>query len=309
MAKYSISREYFPFSKIAPPLRDARIAGWLGSKMKAPRRVFKNATVKVTSTKIPGYLGEEIELLIMEPNSPMGGSPALVYYHGGGFFFGASGCHYDMTMDYAALGGCKVVFVQYRLAPKYPFPTPVFDCYEALLWTYKNADKLGIDPSRIAVGGDSAGGALAAAVCQLSRDRGTDIPLFQLLIYPVTDRRMDTPSNREFTDTPMWNSRLSSLMWKGYLPNPDTPDIAYASPMEAQSFSHLPPAYIETAEFDCLRDEAINYAHALMEDGVPVTLNCTLGTMHGFDLLRSAPTTRAAFSVRIKYLRRAFHEQ
>ena len=307
MARYNISREYFPFSHVAPPLKDARLAGWLGSKMRAPRRVYKQKDVLCRSIRIEGYLGGEIEVLLLEPRDVPSPAPCLVYYHGGGFFFGASGCHYDMAFDYAALGGCKVVFVQYRLAPKHPHPIPSEDCYAALLWTYENARELGIDPTRVAVGGDSAGGALAAAVSQMARDRGSDLPLFQLLIYPVTDRRMDTPSNREFTDTPMWNSRLSTLMWQGYLPDPKASNLAYASPMEADSFSGLPPAYIETAEFDCLRDEAVAYAEALMSAKVPVTLNCTLGTMHGFDLVRRAPTTRAAFSVRLKYIRRAFH--
>ena len=306
MGKYNISRDYFPFSRLAPPLRDARLAGWLGSKMRPPRRVFKSRDIHSRTETLPGYMGEPIEAIIMEPRNIGELAPCLVYYHGGGFFFGASGIHYDMVMDYARFCRCKIVFVQYRLAPRYPFPTPPEDCYAALSWTYENAHRLGIDKTRIAVGGDSAGGALAAAVCQMARDRGGYLPIFQLLIYPVTDRRMDTASNREFTDTPMWNSRLSALMWRAYLQDPTVSDVAYASPMEAKSFAGLPPAYIETAEFDCLRDEAVAYADVLTAEDIPVKLNSTRGTMHGFDIVRRAPTTQAAVSERVKYISEAF---
>ena len=307
MGKYNIDKELFPFSHLAPPLRNAKIAGWLGSLLRPPRSVFRNKFVSVRSEWLSGYEGEKIEALIFEPVGIGDNAPCLVYYHGGGFFFGASFPHYNMAFDYAAFGKCKIVFVQYRLAPKHPFPTPVEDCYAALLWTYANTSMLCIDPERIAVGGDSAGGALAAAVCQMARDRGTDMPIFQLLIYPVTDRRMGTESNRLFTDTPMWNSTLSSLMWRSYLPDPSTPDIAYASPMEAESFADLPPAYVETAEYDCLRDEAIEYAAALSGAGIPVTLNNTKGTIHGFDIARKAKVTGNALSERICYISRAFY--
>jgi acetyl esterase/lipase len=233
-------------------------------------------------------------------------APCLVYYHGGGFFFGGAGYHYKLAKRYALEADCKVVFAQYRLAPKHPHPTPAEDCYAVLRWTYENAEGLGVDRGRIAVGGDSAGGALAAAVCHMARDRHTDMPCFQLLVYPVTDRRMQTESCRVFTDTPMWHSRLSAKMWQGYVQEEDPPNLAYASPMEAARFDGLPPAYVETAEFDSLRDEGEAYAEALRGAGVSVVLNATKGTMHGFDIVENAPTAQAAAEARIAYMRERF---
>lgn len=307
--KYPISKEFFPFSLFVPPLRDAKMAGWMGSKMKPPKWVRKNRDHEVSIKKenIKSYDGEYISIFVIDPYGLEEESPCLVYYHGGGFFFEGSGYHYQIAKRYALECECRVVFVQYRLAPKNPHPTPSEDCYEALKWTFENSERLKIDKNRIAVGGDSAGGALAAAVCQMARDRKTDIPLFQLLIYPVTDRRMDYDSCRNYTDTPMWNSKLSVKMWQGYVQDKKSSDIAYASPMEAESFEGLPNAYVETAEFDCLHDEGVAYANALKKAGVSVILNETAGTIHGFDIAKKAPTTKLAVRARIEFIKENFN--
>ena len=304
--KYPINKEFFPYSLVAPPIQNAKMAGWLGSMMKPPRRIWHDKDVSVKKEVIKSYDGAEIQILIFEPYKSEGTLPCLVYYHGGGFFFEAAWSHYDLVKQCSLEVPCKVVFVQYRLAPKNPHPTPSEDCYAALKWTFENSDRLSIDNSKIAVGGDSAGGALAAAVCQMARDRGTDVPCFQLLIYPVTDRRMQTESCKKYTDTPMWNSKLSTKMWQGYVQDVNAPNIAYASPMEAESFEGLPTAYVETAEFDCLRDEGLAYAKALRAAGVEVKLNETQGTMHGFDIVEKAPTSKEAVKQRIKYMKKMF---
>ncbi len=307
MKKYPINKEFFPFSRIAPPIRSPKIAGWMGSLLRPPKWLFHDREVLVTKEYVKNYDGAEIEVLVMEPYGICEPSPCLVYYHGGGFFFGGSEHHYKLVKRYALEVPCKVVFVQYRLAPKFPHPTPCEDCYAALKWTFENAEKFKFNKERIAVGGDSAGGALAAAVCQMSRDRGTEMPLFQHLVYPVTDRRMETESAKRFTDTPMWNAKLSAMMWRGYLPDAKRPDIAYASPMEAPSFDGLPSAYVETAEFDCLHDEGIAYAEALRKANANVQINETKGTMHGFDIVTKAKLTRAAVTARIQYMRLSFY--
>ncbi len=306
MSKYPINKEFFPFSLFAPPIQNARVAGWLGSKMRPPRRIWRDRQVPVRRELISGYEGYPIELLVFEPAGIPEPSPCLVYYHGGGFFFGAAGYHYRLAMQYAVRTPCKLVFVQYRLAPGNQHPIPAEDSFAALCWTAEHSADLGIDPARIAVGGDSAGGALAAAVCQMTRDRGGPHPRLQMLIYPVTDRRMQTESNRLYTDTPMWNSRLSAKMWQGYAPDVSPQNIAYASPMEAQSFEALPQAYVEVAEFDCLRDEGIAYAEALRAGGAEVTLCERCGTMHGFDIVERAPTAIAAVDERIEFLKNKF---
>ena len=301
--KYPINQEFFPFSCFAPPVQNAKMAGWMGSMMRPPRWIWRDREVSVRKETIKGYQNGDIQVFLFEPKHIPEPTACLVYYHGGGFFFEGASYHYKLAKEYALKTPCKVVFVQYRLAPKHPHPIPAEDSYAALRWTFDHADMLNIDKKRIAVGGDSAGGALAAAVCQMARDRGTDLPYFQLLIYPVTDRRMQTESNKTYIDTPMWNSKLSRKMWPGYLPDPNTPVLAYASPMEAKSFADLPNAYIETAEFDCLRDEGVAYANALKEAGVSVTLHQTKGTMHGFDIVEKAPTTRMAVRARIQYMK------
>ena len=307
--KYPINKEFFPKSLFVSPIGNPKIAGWLGSMMRPPRWIWTDPQVGFSSNKIASYDGKEIEILLIEPHDIETAdekSPAIVYYHGGGFMFGAADHHYRQSKLYANELNLRVIFVHYRLMPKHPHPTPAEDCYAALRWTFDNADRLGIDKNRIAVGGDSAGGALAAAVCQMARDRGSKMPLFQLLIYPVTDRRMDTESNRRFTDTPMWNSRLSRKMWQGYV-GKNYKDIAYASPAEAESLEGLPPAYLEAAEFDCLHDEGIAYAESLRAAGVPTEINDTRGTMHAFDTVADAPTTKRVLSERIEYMRKMFY--
>lgn len=307
MSKYPINKEYSPFSRIIPPLQNDRVAGLVNSVMKTPRWIWHDPEVAVTKRAVTSYDGADIEVLFFEPYGLEGTSPCLVYYHGGGFTLAASAAHYRVIKQCALEAECKVVFVQYRLAPENPHPTPSEDCYAVLRWTFENAEMLNIDRSKIAVGGDSAGGALAAAVCQMARDRGTDMPLFQLLIYPVTDRRMQTDSCRKFTDTPMWNAKLNAKMWRDYLQDENASSIAYASPMEAQSFENLPDAYVETAEFDCLHDEGIAYAEALRKAGAAVEINETKGTMHGFDIVRNAPTTKKTVAKRIEYIRSRFN--
>ena len=304
--KYPINKEFSPFSHFAPPVQNAKIAGWMGSLMKAPRWLFHDSEITVNKEFIQSYDGAEIEILIISPRECSEKLPALLYYHGGGFFFGAAGYHYKLAKKYTLEVRCKLVFVQYRLAPKNPHPTPSEDCYFALRWTFDNAENLNVDKIKVAVGGDSAGGALAAAVCQMARDRGTDMPLFQLLIYPVTDRRMKTESNAKYTDTPMWNSRLSRKMWAGYVGNNEIKNVAYASPMEAKCFDGLSDAYVETAEFDCLHDEGINYAKALQSAGVDVKINETKGTMHGFDIVEKSTTAKVAVETRIEYMKKQF---
>ncbi len=306
--KYPIDKQFFPYTHSAPLILSAKLAGWMGSLMKPPRWIWKDKEVSVQKKLVKGYQGAEIEVLLIEPREIKGELPCLVYYHGGGFFFGAGGYHYKYAKEYALKTPCKVAMAQYRLAPKNPHPTPVEDCYAALRWAFENAEELGIDRTKIGVGGDSAGGALAAAVCQMARDRNTDLPCLQMLIYPVTDRRMQTESNRKYTDTPMWNSKLSVKMWKGYTPNADVPDIAYASPMQAIRFDGLPQAYVEVAEFDCLRDEGIAYAEALRAAGAKVELNELKGTMHGFDIAEKAEISKRAVQVRVERLKSAFYD-
>ena len=166
---------------------------------------------------------------------------------------------------------------------------------------------LGIDTSRIGIGGDSAGSTLAVGVCMMARDRKHPVRfVFQMLPYPFLDMRNNSESCKKFTDTPMWNSTLSSRIASMTKVDRNNPNYVYYSPVEAESFKGLPPAYIETAEFDCLHDDGILYAEKLREAGVEVTLNETKGTMHGFDIMQKAETTKTALAARIAFMKKVF---
>ena len=262
--------------------------------------------IKLTKKKIPGYQDALIKLKIFEPDSVEDPAPCLIYFHGGGFMLKAAVYHKNLICKYALKTPCKVIFVDYRLAPRYPFPVGAEDCYAAFRWVIINADLLAIDRSRIAVGGDSAGGALAAAVTHMARDRNSGGICFQMLIYPVTDARQITESIKMYRDTPVWNAVANESMWKLYLQNGDHGQKGYASPAEALSFENLPDAYIEVSEFDCLRDEGIDYAAALQQSGSRVELNKTTGTVHGFELSGENETTSHSLQRRINALKTAF---
>jgi acetyl esterase/lipase len=194
----------------------------------------------------------------------------------------------------AAEGGAVSIGVDYRLAPEHPFPAGVEDCYAALEWVAAHASLLRIDPSKIVVGGSSAGGNLAAAVSLMARDRGGPGVAFQMLFYPVLDDRCDTPSMVSSHDTYIWTYQNSLDMWNHYIGKDRSSVSPYASPARSMYLDGLPPAYISTCEHDPLRDEAIMYAMKLMEAGVPVELHNYPGTVHGFDyLMVSEISTRA----------------
>jgi acetyl esterase len=256
--------------------------------------------VVVENIEVPGPAGAPpVTLRIYTPKTQATPLPALVYFHGGGFVIGDVYTEEHRCLRLAADGGCVVVSVDYRLAPENRFPAGVEDCYCALQWVVTHGADLGVDAHRIGVGGASAGGALAAAVSQMVRDRGGVNLALQLLIYPVIDDRMETASMRTFAATPIWNSGSNAQMWDHYLGVPRDYVSNYAAPGRAADLSDLPPAYVMTAEFDPLRDEGIVYAQRLMQAGVPVELHCFTGACHGFDLI--APS--------IEISRRAVDEQ
>ena len=220
----------------------------------------------VADRSIPGVEpGTEIPIRVYEPVArPAGPGPALVFFHGGAFVLGDRYTEELRCLRYAAEAGCVVVSVDYRLAPEHPFPAGVDDCYAGLQWTVSHAAELDIDPDRVGVGGSSAGGALAAAVALMARDRGGPALAVQILNYPVIDDRMQTPSMRAFDATPMWTSGSNADMWQHYLGDPEhRGDVSpYAAPGRAPDLTGLPPAYVLTAELDPLRDEGIEYADA-----------------------------------------------
>jgi acetyl esterase len=208
--------------------------------------------------------------------------PALVYFHGGGWTFGDLDTHDVICRELANLARCAVASVDYRLAPEHKFPAAVEDAVAATGWVAREARALGLDPGRIAVGGDSAGGNLAAVVALAARDAGGPALAMQLLIYPATDMAADAPSHREFADG--YVLTRDAILWSraNYLRSPDDLADWHASPLRAPDLSRLPPAYVVTCGFDPLRDEGQAYAERLRAAGVPVTYECFEGMVHGF---------------------------
>ena len=235
-------------------------------------------------------------------------APALIYVHGGAFAYKAAAYQKKLAMIYAKKAGCKVFFPHYHLAPKYPYPAAYEDVMALYRYVTEHARELGVDPARIGIAGDSAGASLAALVCNRSEEENVKMPCLQMLVYPVTDARMETESMKLFTDTPNWDSKANERMWDYYCgKDPEKRDKA--SPMWCDLPSALPVTYIETAEFDCLHDEGLAYAGKLKQAGVDVEINETEGTFHGYDAAIDTQIVKQQISRRISFLRSGYRER
>ncbi len=255
--------------------------------------------LNITKMSIPTSDGKNIRAILYCPKDLVEKSSCLVYFHGGGFVFPAAPYHFRLAKQYALKAHCKVLFVDYRLARKHPFPTAMEDCYCAYNWAVDNANSLNIDTSKIAVAGDSAGGQLATQVCIKAKENNQTMPCCQMLIYPVVCNG-DTESKKTFTDTPMCNSKAAEKFDKLYYQNKFNAEKVLL--MENENLTGMPNTYIETAEFDCLRDGGIIYAEKLKKHGVDVLLYNTKGTMHGFDMVSNSQIVRECVENRIKFL-------
>ena len=273
------------------------------------RRAYKKMkmsdNIETKHYQIKGYKGLRDVEVYQKKDSP-DNSPGIVVFHGGGFWMYAIPPYKKLYDAYIQETGAKMVFVDYTLSIEGAYPQGVEDCYNTAIWVYDNADKLGIDRNRIALYGDSAGGALTAAVAQMLRDRKQFVPCFHMMIYPLTDDRMQTESAKKYKGVPLWNTPMSEDSIKLYLRDNKGETPAYAYPMRATDFSTLPPAYIETAEFDSLKDEAEIYAGKLTDNGVEVELNKTKGTLHGFEAIMDSSVTKQAIQRRIDAFKKAF---
>ena len=234
----------------------------------------------VVDHRVP-VAGGEITVRAYSPGGP-GPHPALVYYHGGGWVIGDLHTHDGLCRSLTNAARCAVLSVDYRLAPESKYPVAVEDSYAALLWIAANADRLGIDRRRIAVGGDSAGGNLATVMALVARDRKGPRLALQVLIYPVTDHDLDTRSYVENATGYVLTREGMRWFWNQYLAREAQGREPYASPLRASSLAGLPPALVITAEYDPLCDEGEAYAARLRDAGVPVTLTRYPGMFHGF---------------------------
>ncbi len=247
-----------------------------------------------------------IPLRIYTPEGD-GAKPGLVYFHGGGFVLCDLDSHDATCRNLAKGADCVVVSVDYRLAPEARFPAAPEDCYAATRWVSTEAERLGIDPGRIAVAGDSAGGNLAAVVALLCRDRGGPSLVHQLLIYPVTDHAADTPSYRDNGKGFFLTADMMRWFWHQYLESESDGGNPMASPLRASDLSGLPSATVLTAEYDPLRDEGRAYAERLDKAGVTTRYTNYPGVFHGFfGMTDQIPRARQAVDDACKALRQAF---
>jgi acetyl esterase/lipase len=232
-------------------------------------------------------------------------SPVAVYCHAGAFVLGNLDTDHRQCVELARRGQCSVVSVDYRLAPENPYPAAVDDAATVLNWVGVNADELGVDVSRIAVAGSSAGGALAACLAQRSADGSLPAVMFQMLHQPVLDDRV-TGSKMEFEATPAFDGPAAELMWQHYLGS--TPPSAGSVPARCDRLHDLPTAFITCSDIDPLRDEALDYAVWLLRAGIATELHVFAGTCHGFDsLLPDWEVAGQLFDLQGRALRRAFY--
>ena len=285
----------------AMSLADARAAD-LASIQAAggePEPVYEVAELKITGP------GGELPLRLYRPASerPL---PALVYFFGGGWVLGAIDTADGVCRRLANACGALVVVVGYRLAPEHPFPAAIDDCYTTVRWVAEHSGEIGADPARLAVGGDSAGGNLAAGVALRARADGPAL-VGQLLVYPNTDQLADDQSMRAADDRFLFNRHSVDWYRQHYLANPGDAAHPLASPLRAESLVGLPPALVITAEYDPLRDQGEAYARRLADEGVPVELSRYLGMAHGFfTMIGTLGASRAAIAQAASRLRAWF---
>lgn len=254
--------------------------GEMREQMKAMTALETPAAVhRVENITIPGPAGD-IPARLYAPEV-VGPLPVLVWYHGGGWVIGDLETHDGICRDLANAIGCVVISVDYRLAPEHPFPAAVDDAFAALAWISAHAEDLGGDPARLAVGGDSAGGQLAAVSAIAARDANIGL-VFQLLVYPAVEREFERPSMIENSEGYLLTREAMQWFYGHYLNDPADAEDWRVTPARAKSLAGLPPAFVVTAEFDPLRDQGIAYSDALAAAGNTVTVTTYEGMFHGF---------------------------
>lgn len=254
--------------------------------------------------------GKTVKLTIVKPKGNKEKLPVLMYFHGGGWVLGNYFTHERLVRELSAGAGIAVVFVNYTPSPEARFPVANEEAYAATKWVKENGNSIGLDTSKLAVGGDSVGGNMAIAVTLMAKDRKGPKIDYQLLFYPVTDANLDTPSYQQFANGHFLTKNAMDWFWKTYAPKADDRDSIYASPLRADigQLQGLPEALVIVAENDVLRDEGEAYAKKLNAAGVKVTATRYLGAIHDFAMLNpiaETPASRAAIGQAIGALKAA----
>jgi acetyl esterase/lipase len=237
---------------------------------------------------VPGPAGApDVRVLIFSPAKPQTGRPGYFHMHGGGYVMGTPEMFARQSQQIVGEIGCTVISVDYRLAPDTPHPGPIDDCYAALSWFHANAAALGVDPDRIAIGGDSAGGGLASALGLMARDRGGPSICFQMLNYPMIDDRTAVAEDpHPFAGEFLWNGEANHFGWESLLGHaPGASEVLpYAAAARVEDLAGLPPTFIGVGGLDLFLEENLEFARRLMRVGVATELHVYPGAYHGFDM-------------------------
>lgn len=251
--------------------------------------------VSVTEWLAPGYNGgPDVRVVLYKPDDLAENAPVVLQIHGGGFLFGTAELGDPRNRAMARAVGCAVASVDYRLAPETVFPGGLDDCYAALVWLHDHASALGLDPSRIAIRGDSAGGGLAAGLAIMARDLGGPAICFQLLVYPMLDDRTVDAADNPHTGEFIWDRASNRFAWESWLGMPPgTEGVSpLAAPARTAELAGLPPTCITTAALDLFAAENLDYAARLVRAGIPTEVYLAPGAFHGFDAM--APDSAVA---------------
>jgi acetyl esterase/lipase len=285
-----LAGEDIPVERLSPEQARARLRAGAAA-VAGPKRHLP----AVNDLAIPGPAGAIPARFYEPPDVGIEDRPLIVYFHGGYWMIGDLDTHDGVCRFLAANTAAAVLSVDYRLAPEHPFPAAVEDAFAAYRWATEKHARLGIDPSRIGVAGDSAGGNLATVISRLARDDGVAGPAMQALLYPVVDPSAQRPSRDAFADGFLLTKADIEWLERQYLPRAADREDARVALLCADDLSGLPPAYIATAGFDPLRDEGVAYAEALRNAGVTVSLRRHPGLLHGFaNMTAVSRTARAA---------------
>lgn len=305
--------EIAPIVKQLPPvdLRDP-VAVRANMKVRAGLEVAPTddrSDVTKRDVTIAGSDGVPVHVRVYRPAITEAVLPCLYWIHGGGHVMGSIESDDRLVQEMVHLANCAAVSVDWRHAPEHPYPAALNDAHDGLTWLWAHTDELGVDPLRIALGGASSGGGLAAALALLVRDRGESNLCFQLLVYPMLDDRNETPSSYDIVDARVWNRQANITAWRYYLGDLDTSSLPpYAVPARVQDLSGLPPTFISVGELDLFLDEDVEYACRLIRAGVPTELHVYPGTPHGVNKFGYPAAVARQFAMdRDNALRRALH--
>jgi acetyl esterase/lipase len=311
LAGFGLARRHRRLAVVAPELRHAAL--WVPMSLRSDivlramrRRMARSAAatpapagIQLRAERVPAVDGRPaLRVLVYERPGRARPSGALLWIHGGGLVMGTPEMDHDLCSRFAAELGIAVVNVDYRLAPDHPFPAALDDCHGALAWVHARAHALGIDVARVAVGGGSAGGGLAACLAQLAHDRGGPPIRFQLLQYPMLD---DRTALRSESDALVWTNASNRYGWSAYLGHPvcDAEPRPYAAAARRSELAGLPPAWIGIGDIDLFHDECLDYASRSSAAGVPCELYAVPGMYHGADRFAASAPSMQTFTDRM----------